>query len=84
MQALIEHLQKFVPFSEEEWEYRIKEDDSEFESIYLRPKVGRINSQMARNHAVQYFSYPDYKFQTLRDKFPAGSYEDTAPVMLNE
>lgn len=64
--------------------YRIKEDDSAWESIYLRPKVGRINNQMARNHAVQYFSYPDYKFQTLRDKFPAGSYESSAPVMLNE
>lgn len=64
--------------------YRIKEDDSAFESIYLRPKVGRINNQMARNHAVQYFAYPDYKFQTLRDKFPAGSYEGSAPVMLNE
>ena len=64
--------------------FRIKEDDSEFESIYLRPKVGRINNQMARNHAVQYFSYPDFKFQTLRDKFPAGSYEGSAPVALNE
>ena len=49
--------------------FRIKEDDSAFESIYLRPKVGRINNQYARNHAVQYFSYPDYKFQTLRDNF---------------
>jgi hypothetical protein len=64
--------------------YRIKDDDSAFESIYLRPKVGRINNQMARNHAVQYFAYPDFKFQTLRDKFPAGSYEGSAPVMLNE
>lgn len=64
--------------------YRIAADDSAWESIYLRPKVGRINNQMARNHAVQYFSYPDYKFQTLRDKFPAGSYEGSAPVMLNE
>lgn len=64
--------------------YRIKEDDSAWESIYLRPKVGRINNQMARNHAVQYFAYPDFKFQTLRDKFPAGSYEGSAPVALNE
>jgi hypothetical protein len=64
--------------------YRIAANDSAFESIYLRPKVGRINNQMARNHAVQYFSYPDFKFQTLRDKFPAGSYEGSAPVMLNE
>jgi hypothetical protein len=64
--------------------YRIKQDDSAWESIYLRPKVGRIPNQMARNHAVQYFSYPDFKFQTLRDKFPAGSYEGSAPVSLNE
>lgn len=64
--------------------FRIKEDDSAFESIYLRPKVGRINNQYARNHAVQYFSYPDYKFQTLRDDFPAGTYEGSAPVTLNE
>ncbi|MFC4874805.1 family 16 glycoside hydrolase [Negadavirga shengliensis] len=64
--------------------FRIKEDDSAFESIYLRPKVGRINNQYARNHAVQYFSYPDYKFQTLRDNFPAGTYEGSAPVALDE
>ena len=64
--------------------FRITEADSAFESIYLRPKVGRINRQYARNHAVQYFSFPDYKFQTLRDKFPAGTYEGSAPVALNE
>lgn len=64
--------------------FRITKADSAFESIYLRPKVGRINKQYARNHAVQYFSFPDYKFQTLRDKFPAGTYEGSAPVALNE
>lgn len=64
--------------------FRIAEDDSKWESIYLRPKVGRSNNQFARNHAVQYFSYPDYKFQTLRDNFPAGTYEGSAPVALNE
>lgn len=64
--------------------FRIEEDDSAFESIYLRPKVGRINNQYARNHAVQYFSYPNFKFQTLRNNFPAGTYEGSAPVALNE
>jgi hypothetical protein len=64
--------------------FRIKEDDSAWESIYVRPKVGRVNNQMLRNHAVQYFAYPNFKFQTLRDKFPAGSYEGSAPVALNE
>lgn len=64
--------------------YRIKEDDSAWESIYLRPKVGRSSNQMFRNHTVQYFSYPNYKFETLRKNYPAGSYEGSAPVALNE
>lgn len=64
--------------------FRIKEDDSAWESIYLRPKVGRVNNQMLRNHAVQYFSYPNFKFETLRKNYPAGSYEGSAPVALNE
>jgi hypothetical protein len=46
--------------------FRIKEDDSAFEGIYLRPKVGRVNNQQFRNHTVQYISYPHAKFDTLR------------------
>ena len=64
--------------------FRIKEDDSAFEGIYVRPKVGRANSQMLRNHAVQYFSYPHAKFDTLRKSYPPGSYEGSAPVALKE
>jgi hypothetical protein len=64
--------------------FRVKEDDSAFESIYVRPKVGRANNQLHRNHAVQYFSYPHAKFDTLRKSYPAGSYEGSAPVALNE
>lgn len=64
--------------------FRVQENDSAFESIYLRPKVGRVSNQMFRNHAVQYFSYPHAKFETLRKNYPAGSYEGSAPVALNE
>lgn len=64
--------------------FRIKEDDSAFEGIYLRPKVGRATKQMFRNHAVQYISYPHAKFDTLRKSYPPGSYEGSAPVSLNE
>ncbi len=63
--------------------FRVKEDDSAFESIYLRPKVGRVNNQQYRNHTVQYFSYPHAKFDTLRKTAP-GKYEGSAPVALNE
>jgi hypothetical protein len=39
---------------------------------------------MFRNHAVQYFSYPHAKFETLRKNYPPGSYEGSAPVALKE
>lgn len=64
--------------------FRIKDDDSAFEGIYLRPKVGRASKQLFRNHAVQYISYPHAKFDTLRKSYPPGSYEGSAPVALNE
>jgi hypothetical protein len=64
--------------------FRIKEDDSAFEGIYVRPKVGRSTNQFFRNHAVQYMSYPHAKFDTLRKSYPPGSYEGSAPVALKE
>ena len=63
--------------------FRIKKDDSAFESIYLRPKVGRSDNQSHRNRTVQYYAYPDYKFDRLRKEEP-GMYETTAPIGLNE
>jgi hypothetical protein len=63
--------------------FRIKEDDSAWESIYVRPKVGRVNDQKFRNRTVQYFSYPNFKFDTLR-KIAPFKYEGSAPVALNE
>jgi hypothetical protein len=63
--------------------YRISERDDAFECIYLRPRVGRSDNQMFRNHAVQYYAYPDHKFEKLRKEAP-GMYETTAPVALNE
>lgn len=63
--------------------FRISDNDSAFESIYLRPRVGRSDNQLARNRTVQYFAYPDYKFDTLRKTAP-GRYETAAPVNINE
>lgn len=63
--------------------FRILKDDSAFDGIYVRPKVGRINNQLYRNHAVQYISYPEYKFDRLRKMAPF-KYEGSAPVALNE
>jgi len=63
--------------------FRINEDDSAFESIYLRPVNGRSDNQRFRNHTVQYFAYPEYKFERLRREFPE-MYETAAPIGLNE
>lgn len=63
--------------------FRVDEKSENYESIYLRPKVGRSDNQLFRNHAVQYFSYPGNKFEALRKKAP-GKYEGSAPVNINE
>jgi len=54
--------------------FRIAEDLSAFEGIYLRPKNGRADDQLRRNRSTQYFSYPDFKFDYLRET-AAGQYE---------
>jgi Domain of Unknown Function (DUF1080) len=63
--------------------FRAQQDDSAFESIYLRPNVGRSDIQAMRNHAVQYFAYPGFKFADLR-KEAAGLYETYADIGLDE
>jgi len=63
--------------------FRISEQDSAYESIYLRPKVARSENQLGRNHVVQYYAYPDYKFDRLRKESP-GLYETYADVGLDE
>lgn len=63
--------------------FRIEEGDGAFEAIYLRPNVGRSESQLARNHTVQYFAYPEYKFDRLRGEERA-AYETYADVGLDE
>ncbi|SFE83382.1 hypothetical protein [Spirosoma endophyticum] len=63
--------------------FRINEINSSFESIYIRPTNGRADDQVRRNHAIQYFSYPDYKFDRLRKETPE-RYESYADMTLNE
>jgi hypothetical protein len=63
--------------------FHIDSLNSKFESIYLRPTNGRAEDQLRRNHSIQYFSYPDYKFDRLR-KEAEGVYESYADMGLNE
>ena len=63
--------------------FHIDSLNSKFESIYLRPTNGRAEDQLRRNHSIQYFSFPDYKFDRLR-KEAEGVYESYADMGLNE
>lgn len=63
--------------------FRINDDLSKFECIYIRPTNGRSDDQIRRNHSTQYFSYPDYKFSRLRKETPE-MYESYADMGLDE
>ena len=63
--------------------FRINESNAKFECIYIRPTNGRVEIQLRRNRATQYFSYPDFKFDRLRKDAP-GEYESYVDIGLNE
>lgn len=50
--------------------FRINDSNTKYESIYLRPVNARVDDQLRRNHSIQYYSYPDYKFDRLRKEAP--------------
>lgn len=52
--------------------YRITPGGDRFEAVYLRPLNGwKTNPPSPRDQrAVQYFAYPDWKFDRLRERVP--------------
>jgi hypothetical protein len=60
--------------------FRVTADRSHFESFYLRPKNGRSEDQLQRNHSVQYISIPGFGWQKLRSESP-GEYESYADLV---
>jgi len=66
--------------------YRITDPEAHFETIYLRPLNGRKKSPPSPRdrRAVQYFAYPDWKFDRLRQDFPDGHYESGADIAEDE
>jgi len=63
--------------------FRINDSNTKFESIYLRPVNARVDDQVRRNHSIQYYSYPDYKFDRLRKESPE-RYESYADMEMNK
>ncbi|WP_216368647.1 hypothetical protein [Limnovirga soli] len=63
--------------------FRINDNNTKYESIYLRPVNARVDDQVRRNHSIQYYSYPDYKFDRLRKEAPE-RYESYADMEMNK
>jgi hypothetical protein len=63
--------------------FHIDESNTKFEGIYIRPTNGRNENQLRRNSSIQYFSYPDYKYNRFREECP-GLYESYADMGLDE
>lgn len=84
---VLSRIQKNTPYRDS-WgfiglAFRIKSDDSAFESMYIRPKVGRVKNPIIRNQAIQYYSYPNYKMDNI-GRSPGGPFEASADIGLNE
>lgn len=62
--------------------FRINDSSTRYESIYVRPLNARVNDQVRRNHTIQYYSYPNYKFDTLRKMAPE-QYESYTDMEMN-
>ncbi len=58
-------------------------DESHFECIYIRPKNGRSDDQLQRNHSAQYISVPGYPWEKLRTETP-GKYESYVDLVPGE
>ncbi len=61
--------------------FRIADDCRRFECVYIRPTNARANDQLRRNRSIQYFGYPDFKFDRLRRE-AAGIYESYVDLEL--
>jgi hypothetical protein len=61
--------------------FHVQDHGTRYESIYLRFLDGRADDQLQRNHATQYVSEPDFRWQRLRKENPGvyESYVDLEP-----
>lgn len=66
--------------------YRITEKLDSFEAVYVRPLNGaKADPPGPRaRRAVQYFAYPEWNFERLREEYPDGRYESGADIGPDE
>jgi hypothetical protein len=63
--------------------FRVSTNASHFECFYLRPKNGRSENQLQRNHSAQYISVPGFPWEKLRSEAP-GQYESYVDLIPGE
>lgn len=63
--------------------FRVSADRTHFECFYLRPKNGRAEDQLQRNHSTQYISVPGYPWNKLRAETP-GKYESYVDLVAGQ
>lgn len=63
--------------------FRVTADGSHFECFYLRPKNGRSEDQLQRNHSAQYISIPGFPWDKLRSETP-GKYESYVDLVAGQ
>lgn len=65
--------------------FRVQPGAAAFESVYLRPTNGRrAGAQSPRDRrAIQYFAYPDWRFERLRTTYPE-VYETGADIDIDQ
>lgn len=63
--------------------FRLQKDPSRYECLYIRPKNGRAEDQLRRNHSTQYVSHPDHPWHRLRREAP-GVYESYVDLVSGE
>jgi hypothetical protein len=77
-QDAAENLRGFVGVA-----FRVSADASRFECFYLRPKNGRSEDQLQRNHSAQYVSVPGFPWEKLRSETP-GKYESYVDLVAGD
>ena len=63
--------------------FRVADEPSKYECIYIRPANGRADDQLRRNHSTQYISMPEYEWSRLRKEAP-GQYESYVDLVPGE
>ena len=63
--------------------FRVNDNNSEFESFYIRPTNAMTDDPVRRMHGCQYFSYPGYTFAYFRE-FGITGYEAPMDHGLDE